>query len=71
MSEYDIVLTEVTPINLQNVSTCIPHDLFLQFLQTVVFKTDAIKLGVVCFIAGMAVQMTIEWLYARYGNGNS
>jgi hypothetical protein len=69
MSDYDIVIP--TPVNLGNVSSCIPNDLFLQFLQNVVLKTDAIKLGVVCFIAGIATQMLIEWLYARYGHGNS
>jgi hypothetical protein len=69
MSDYDIVIP--TPVNLDNVSSCIPHDLFLQFLQTVVFKTDAIKLGVVCFIAGMVFQMLLEWIDTRWKRGDS
>lgn len=54
MSDYETVIDAVrTTYNLSNTSMCVPNDQFVQFAQLVVFKTDAIKLGVVCFIIGM------------------
>jgi hypothetical protein len=71
MSQYDIVQTMQTPIDLSNVSQCIPHDQFMAMLPDLVLKADAIKLGLICFAAGMIVKAIIDYIFERYFNGNS
>jgi len=71
MSEYDIVMVTQTPIDLNNASSCIPQEQFMAILPELVLKTDAIKLGAWCFVAGIIVMWTIERLYERYGHGSS
>lgn len=68
MTEYTIVVP--TPIDLQNASSCIPHEQFIQILPELVLKTDAIKLGLCCFVAGMITIRVIDYIYERYFNGN-
>jgi hypothetical protein len=68
MSNYDTIITVAPTVDLSNAGTCIPATDFLQFCQLIVFKTDAIKLGVLCFIAGIAFWMFIIWLDQRWKN---
>jgi hypothetical protein len=46
-----------------NTTGCIPSDTFVQMLSYVVMKTDAIKLGLVCFVAGMILM----WIFGEIG----
>lgn len=66
MTEYDTVITVVPTVDLSNAGTCIPAADFLQFCKLVVFKTDAIKLGLLCFCLGMGFWMFITWLDKRW-----
>jgi hypothetical protein len=63
---YNTVITVAPPINLTDINTCIPSEQFIPFVQMVVFKTDAIKLGVVCFIAGMLLEYAFDYIRARW-----
>ena len=70
VSDYCTTINIVNnPVNLHNASTCIPADQFVMFAQMVVFKTDAIKLGIVCFFAGMAYVMLLNYVGKRWNNG--
>lgn len=50
-----------TPVDLSNLTTCIPAEEIAQLLPMLVFKTDAIKLGILCFLAGMAIM----WIFVE------
>ena len=69
MSQYDIV--QQAPIDLNNVSSCIPQEQFMAILPELVLKTDAIKLGLLCFVVGMVTIRIIDFIYERYFNGGS
>jgi hypothetical protein len=65
-------MASITPaVNLTNISSCVPQELFIQMLPYVVMKDDAIKLGLICFVAGMITMSAIEWIDKRWTDGNS
>jgi len=61
---FDVVQYE--PVDLGNISSCIPQEQFLQFCKFVVFKTDAIKLGLLCFFLGVGFWMLMVELEKRW-----
>ena len=65
MSQYDIDATKYA-YNLSEKSTCVPADQFILFCQQVVFKTDAIKLGLLCFFLGIGFMLFINWLDKKW-----
>lgn len=52
--------------DLTNATGCIPVEHYLDSLQYITLKTDAIKLGVYCFIAGMLLVIVIQYLKRRW-----
>jgi hypothetical protein len=57
---------QMAKYNLSNLSTCIPTEKYLESLQYVVLRSDAERLAIYCFIAGIILATTIYELKARW-----
>jgi hypothetical protein len=55
-----------TPVDLSNLTTCVPADQFIQLMPMLVLKTDAIRLGLLCFIAGIIFMVIINEIDKRW-----
>jgi pyruvoyl-dependent arginine decarboxylase (PvlArgDC) len=65
---YDTVITIIPAANynLSNISSCIPAERVAAMLPDLALKTDAIKLGVLCFVVGMLVMAAFGYLEKRW-----
>jgi hypothetical protein len=52
--------------NISDFSQCIRHEDLIQMLPYLTLKSDAIKLGVWCFVAGILLGVLIMYLRQRY-----
>jgi hypothetical protein len=52
--------------NLSNLSTCIPAEDYIQSLQYIVLKSEAERLAIYCFVAGIILATVIYELKARW-----
>lgn len=66
MTDYDTLINVGQKMSLAKDEVCIPTVDFITFCQSVVFKTDAIKLGLLCFILGIGFWMFITWLDKKW-----
>ena len=65
MSDLIVPTYTVPQYNIQESTGCIPVENVTAMLPNLVLKTDAIKLGVACFIAGLVLMYIMIWYRDR------
>jgi hypothetical protein len=68
MSTYDVVIDTANhpSYNLSNFSSCVPHREVIEFSQMVIFKSDAYRLAIICFVAGLCVSTLFDYIDKRW-----
>ena len=66
MPELNYPSVTIAPYDLHNITGCVPSDQFIPLMQMVVFKTEAIRLGCLCFIAGITFTILLYELDKRW-----
>jgi hypothetical protein len=57
---------KIAGYDLSNISRCVPSADLVGLFPQLVFKQDAINLGVLCFIAGILFTLAMVWLDHRW-----